>query len=151
MENEDENNEPKKRLDPLSKAFGLDPMSGQIMSNGKLIIPDSSDDYNYSRQNIVDLIEKGNTYLQQFGMVAMSAQEPRYIEVLTNLLNSLVAANEKLLDLKIKEQTIKAKEFSNDPTTINNNLFVGSTEELLEAMNTMPARKKKKKDDLDDE
>lgn len=125
--NEDED---KKPLDPISKAFGIDPMDGKLLTNGHIIINDPTDDYNHSRQNIIDLIDQGNQYLQQFGQVAMSAQEPRYIEVLTNLLNSLILANEKLLDLKIKDNAIKEKSGDNSADIINNNLFVGTTEEL---------------------
>ena len=129
MEDDEENKNPPKKIDPLSQAFGLEPMNN-MLKNGKLLIPDPNDDYNFSRQNIIDLIEKGSQYLNLFGQVAMSAQEPRHIEVLTNLLNSLILANEKLLDLKMKDQNIKEKGDVAGEQIINNNLFVGSTDEI---------------------
>lgn len=140
-EDDDNNEKPKKPVDPLAKAFGLEPVS--IRPNGKLIVPNMNDDYEHVRQNLVDLEEKGRQYLHQFGQVAMSAQEPRHIEVLTNLLNSLVAINKSILEVKILDQEIKAKgEMAGEGNkTINNNLFVGSPDELQDMLEKM-----KKKD-----
>lgn len=140
--NEDENNK-KKKDDPIAKAFGINPLDGKLLSDGNVIINDPTDDFNYSRENIIDLIEKGNQYLQEFGQIAVSAQSPRHFEVLTNMLNSLIVANEKLLDLKKKDLEIKLKTGESGTTTtngdiINNNLFVGTTNELqtfIENMN----------------
>lgn len=144
MEDEEPKKIPPKKLDPLSDAFGIQPMDGQLRKSGKFIVPDPIDDYQYGRQNIIDLIEKGNQYLHSFGEVAISAQEPRHFEVLTNMLNSLIEANEKLMLMKKHDQDIRAKETKEDPTqTINNNLFVGSTSELQ----TMIANLSKKKPD----
>lgn len=145
MENEDEEpKQPPKKLDPLSDAFGLQPMDGMLRKSGKFIVPDPVDDYQYGRQNIIDLIEKGQQYLHAFGEVALSAQEPRHFEVLTNMLNSLLDANEKLMLMKKHDQDIRAKETKDDPAqTINNNLFVGSTSELQ----GMLAQINKKKDE----
>lgn len=121
----------------LSNIFGL-PVDNTLRPNGKLIVPDNQDDYEYGRQNIIDLIEQGNQYLQQFGQVALSAQEPRHFEVLTNLLNSLIEANEKLLSLKKANIDIKAKELNDgDKNITNNNMLVCSTTDLQLLLSNM--------------
>lgn len=139
-----ENNEdPTKKQpnDPLSDIFGINPLEGKLTKSGQIIIPDPTDDYNYSRQNIVDIIDKANQYLQAFGEIALSAQEPRHFEVLTNMITALIDANERLVLLKKHEQDIKAREVSNSGQTINNNLFVGSTSDFQDLLENMSKKK----------
>lgn len=141
--------------DPLSNAFNLTPMDNSIplKPNGKLIIPDPGDDFEYGRENIIDLIEKGNQMLGEFAQVAASAQEPRHYEVLTNLLNSLIDANEKLMNLKKSQLDIKEKQkkldgnIDDSPDTHNTNIFVGSTSDL---QNLLEKARKHKAIDNDD-
>ena len=61
---------------------------------------------------------------------AKQAQHPRAFEVVGGLINNLVDANERLLDLNKKIKEIKKDEETKNPQTVNNNLFVGSTSEL---------------------
>jgi hypothetical protein len=138
----DDDKSKKLSIDPISKAFGIEPMNNRLKPSGKIIIPDPVNDYDHSRQNLLDLIEQGNQYLKQFGELAISAQEPKYFEVLNNMFNSLIAANEKLLIIKKHSQDIEAKENTtkeSDKPMTNNKLFVGSTNDLqnlLEKMNS---------------
>ena len=55
------------------------------------------------------------------------SQHPRGYEVVATLMNSITTANEKLLDLSKRKKDLEGEK---NPTTINNNLFVGSTNEL---------------------
>lgn len=88
----------------------------------------TSKDFEYARENLYDVIEKGQEALFDMMDVAKQSQHPRAYEVLSGMINTLVSANKDLLDLhKKKKELFKTEE---DPKTINNNLFVGSTAEL---------------------
>lgn len=140
--NNNANNVP---MDPLSKTFGLEPMNGRLRPNGKIIIPDINDDYQYNKQEIIDVLEKAKQYMQQFGEVALSAQEPRHFEVLNNMISTIIDGHAKLIDMKAVDQKIKENDVKNDPATVNNNLMVGSTEEMIEMIEKMDERKRLKK------
>ena len=89
---------------------------------------DTSKDFDYARENLYDVIEKGQEALFDMMDVAKQSQHPRAYEVLSGMINTLVSANKDLLDLhKKKKELFKTEE---DPKTINNNLFVGSTADL---------------------
>jgi hypothetical protein len=86
-------------------------------------------DYTYARENLYDVINKGQEALFDMLDVAKQSQHPRAYEVLSGLINTLVAANKDLLDLQKKKKEL-FKEEKPDKTVTNNNLFVGSTAEL---------------------
>lgn len=116
--------------DPISEALGITLFDNDFKSNGKIVLrKEDIEDYEYGRQNLIDLIEKGKDVFTEFAEVAKSAQEPRHYEVLTNLLNSLLEAQEKLLNLKKKNQEIENNN-TQEPGNVTNNLFVGSTSDL---------------------
>lgn len=140
--------------DPIGKAFGISPLGNNIIRpNGRLIVPDVSNDFEHARANMYDLIEKGTQILGEFSQVASSAQEPRHYEVITALLTTLIDAQSKLLDLKKKDLDIRNKENGGSPENggdiTNNNLFVGSTAEFQEMIEA--AREKRKIIDANDE
>lgn len=97
---------------------------------------DIEKDYNYARDNIYDVVEKGTEALDYLLEVAKQSDHPRAFEVVSQLTKTLVEANKDLLSLQktmknINEQEKKPEEGG----TINNNLFVGSTAELQELIN----------------
>jgi hypothetical protein len=81
-------------------------------------------DYSY------DVIEKGQEALFDMLDVAKQSQHPRAYEVLSGLINTLVAANKDLVDLQKKKKDLFKQEEAKEKTVTNNNLFVGSTAEL---------------------
>lgn len=90
-------------------------------------------DYEYTRETLYDLIEKGREGIEDMIEVARQSEHPRAYEVLATLIKDTAQTSEKLMDLHRKIQTIDQmmlpapqKEGSN--TT--NNLFIGSTTEL---------------------
>ena len=74
-----------------------------------------------------------------FRSIASQSQHPRAFEVLAKLIDTNVAANEKLLQLQSKIREIDAADapLSEKAQTINNNLFVGSTAELQKMIQHM--------------
>ena len=88
---------------------------------------DLTNDYDFSRDQYHNLIEKGNTALEELLSIAKEGEAPRAFEVATQLINSLTATTKELL---ILQKTKKEVEGTNKPTKNENNLFIGSTTEL---------------------
>ena len=78
-------------------------------------------DYKYSRENLYNLVERGQDAIEGILEIARESQHPRVYEVAGQLIKTTGEVTEKLLDLEKDE--VK-------PETVNNNLFVGSTAEL---------------------
>ena len=83
-------------------------------------------DYEYTRDNLRELIEKGKDSLDLAMRIAEETEHPRAIEVLGQMLRSVTDTNDKLMDLNKK----KADAEEGTKRVTNNNLFVGSTTEL---------------------
>lgn len=93
--------------------------------------PDVQTDFEYARGNMIAAIEKGQEALSNVLDVAGMSQQPRAYEVAAKLVDSLVAANKDLLVLSKQRQELSGSAGqSNKPTTVNNNLFVGTTADL---------------------
>ena len=120
-------------VDSISKALNLAPLP---TSNSSTIVEVNQvhDDFEYARGNMINTIEKGNEALQGILDVASMGQHPRAYEVAANLVKTMVEANKELLDLQKKKKEIEKIEAKVNPQTVNNNLFVGSTAELLKAL-----------------
>ena len=134
MENDD---------DPIGKALGLQPIETKIDIIDKIIADGHDDsakkDFETARANIHEIIEDGKEAMFKLAEIASSSQHPRAFEVYAKLMDSLVAANQKLLDMQSKIREIDAKNSATNQgaKTINNNLFVGSTAELQKVLKEM--------------
>ena len=94
-------------------------------------------DFYFARENLYDIISKGNDAIFEMIEVAKQSQHPRAYEVLSTLINSLVSANKDLLDLHKKKKDFIDNKEQDDNKIVNNNLFVGSTAELQKIINDM--------------
>ena len=114
---------------PIDKALNLNPIKKE--NTPTVIEVQDTDrteiDFDYARGNLINIIEKGNEALDGILDVAGMSQHPRSFEVAATLINSLAAANKDLLELSKRRKELQGEK---SPTTINNNLFVGSTAEL---------------------
>ena len=94
---------------------------------------DLTSDYNYSREQYHNLIDKGNEALEELMSVAKESESPRAFEVTAQLLRTISDTTKELLQLqKIKKEVEKE---TKDPRTVNNSLFIGSTKELQDLLN----------------
>ena len=120
------------RKDMISNSLGLDPIdqSGRLTSVIPVLKAEKNDDYEYARRNLYDVIEKGNNALEDIMDVAKQSESPRAYEVVTNLIKTMVDANKDLLQLAKTKKELEAREPEKAQVT-NNNLFVGSSAELL--------------------
>ena len=89
---------------------------------------DPQKDYEYSRGQLYNLVEKGQEAINGILDVAQDSQHPRAYEVAGQLIKSVGDVTDKLLDLQKKMSDL------DKPTgvtkTVNNALFVGSTSDL---------------------
>jgi hypothetical protein len=122
-------------MNDLDKILNIAPNTEEKIENPPAVIQhqpvndEAEKDYTYARENLYDVINKGQEALFDMLDVAKQSQHPRAYEVLSGLINTLVAANKDLLDLQKKKKEL-FKEEKPDKTVTNNNLFVGSTAEL---------------------
>jgi len=101
-------------------------------------------DFDYARENLMDVIGKGQEALFDLMDVARQSQHPRAYEVLSTLMNTMVGASKDLLDLQAKKKKLLETEPNANSQQVTNNLFVGSTAELQK----MLEQRKTKNDDV---
>jgi hypothetical protein len=121
-------------LDSISQALDLTPLPLPSTTAVTVSADQIDNDFEYARGNMIATIEKGNEALTGILDVAGMGQHPRAYEVAANLVKTMMEANRELLDLQKKKKEIEKIENKNNPQTVNNNLFVGSTAELLKAL-----------------
>lgn len=129
----------------MSEFFDVEPTSNTgnslTVSNPADIIPhetldvDFKNDYVKVRENMQELIQKGNDAIDDILSIARESEKARDFEVAANLLKSMLDANEQMINVHKKVRDIanykQSLETSEQPkTTIKNALFVGSTTEL---------------------
>jgi len=95
---------------------------------------DIDNDYDYSRENYYNLIEKGQEAIEGILEIAKEGQHPRAYEVAGQLIGQVAQVTDKLQDLQKKLKDLKEVTKKSD-TKIQNALFVGSTAELQKLLN----------------
>lgn len=99
------------------------------------IVPEASeDDAAHARQTLRTLIDKGNEAIDGILHIAKNSDHPRAYEVAGQLIKTVSETAKDLLEVQKRKKEL---EKTDKPTTIQqtqNNLFVGSTHELLKAM-----------------
>lgn len=100
------------------------------MVQDKPIDPTVQNDFDYARENLMDVIGKGQEALFDLMDVARQSQHPRAYEVLSTLMNTMVGASKDLLELQAKKKKLLEAEPDANNQQVTNNLFVGSTAEL---------------------
>ena len=117
--------------DPIADTLGLTPVTNMPLSMPVVNSFEDrqvTDDFEYARGNMISAIEKGQEALNGILDVAGMSQHPRAYEVAATLVKTLADANKDLLELQKRKKDLTG--VGPNPTTVNNNLFVGSTAEL---------------------
>ena len=113
--------------DEIAKTLDLVPLQ-QLQRSPQVVDAQVQDDFEYARGNLIAAIEKGQEALTDIVSVAGLSQHPRACEVVATLLKTVADANKDLLELQKRKRDLTGETAA--PTTVNNNLFVGSTTEL---------------------
>ena len=87
-------------------------------------------DYEYSRAQLYNLIEKGQETLDGIMDVANESGSPRAFEVAGQVLKSTADIADKLMDLQKKVKEIDETKNNTTNHVTNNAIFTGSTAEL---------------------
>ena len=90
---------------------------------------DITNDYKYSRENLYNLVERGQDAIDGILTLAKETEHPRTYEVAGQLIKNVGEVTEKLLQLQEKMKKL-GEETKKVPNKVENNLFVGSTAEL---------------------
>ena len=116
-------------LDVIANSLDLQP----IEDNKKAVRDNIVDDFEYARGNMIAVIEKGREALSGILDVATMSQHPRSYEVVATLVKAVADANKDLLELSKKRKDLEKVE-NGGPQTVNNNLYLGSTADLLKLL-----------------
>lgn len=117
--------------DTISKSLGLPPLEPQKEIE-VVPISDVEDDYEYARNRLRSIMDKGEMALDEIMSVASQSQQPRAYEVVATMVKTLSDSGKDLLELSKRKQDLQQDK--GGPSTVNNNLFVGSTSELLKML-----------------
>lgn len=96
----------------------------------KSISTQTEADFEFARENLMDVINKGQEALFDLMDVARQSQHPRAYEVLSTMMNTMIGASKDLLDLQAKKKKLLEQNPDASAQQVTNNLFVGSTAEL---------------------
>lgn len=87
-------------------------------------------DYEYTRGQLYNLVEKGQEAVNGILDVAQQSDQPRAYEVAGQLIKHVGDVADKLADLHKKVNDIENPKKSRNTEVTNNTMFVGSTAEL---------------------
>ena len=85
-------------------------------------------DYRYARENLYNLVERGQDAIDGILELSKETEHPRAYEVAGQLIKTVADTAEKLIDLQKKVKDVEGEE--QKIGTQHNHLYVGSTSEL---------------------
>jgi len=101
---------------------------------------DPTKDYEYSRAQLYNLVEKGQEAVNGILDVCQDSQHPRAYEVAGQLIKHVADTTDKLVDLQKKMKDLDEDKGPKNVT--NNSLFVGSTSDLQKMLKEMGKKDK---------
>ena len=120
----------------IGDALGITQSIKEEILDPKPLVPRPDDtldhtdaDYNYSRENFYNLVERGQDAIDGILEVAKEGEHPRAYEVVGQLIKNVAEVTEKLADLQGKMKKLKEVP-DHAPKSVTNALFIGSTKEL---------------------
>ena len=119
--------------DKLNEVFEIAPTVENLPTE-KVVPPraekdDSDTDFQYSRENLYNIIERGSDAMDGLLEIAKETEHPRAYELVRQLIDKLTNANKELIGLHKTMQTVK-DDLIKSPQNVTNALFVGSTADL---------------------
>ncbi|GEM_PF-703464 len=133
IENIDKQVDPKTVDTKLDEVFEIAPTSKNepvVYKTPEVNGDDGMDtDFQYARENIYNVIERGSDAMEGLLEVARETEHPRAYEVVGQLVDKLTNANKELMGLH-KTKKSMSDEVVRSPQNVTNALFVGSTADL---------------------
>ena len=123
----------------------IEPKTGEVVKAEPAQDEKLENDFQYARENLYNIIERGTDALNGIVDLANQSQHPRSFEVVADLVRTLSGANKDLLDIQKKMRDLDPDKHK--PQKVENNLFIGSTKELTDLLEggarKIPTKKKK--------
>jgi hypothetical protein len=132
--------------DKIAETLDLTPVEPKEIVEVKPADDKLENDFQYARENLYNIIERGTDALNGIVDLANQSQHPRSFEVVADLVRTLSGANKDLLDIQKKMKDMDPEKHG--PKKVENNLFIGSTKDLTDlldggARKIKPIKKKK--------
>lgn len=99
----------------------------------------------YVKSNLIKLIEKGTSALDNMLTIANSTENAKDFTVVSDLIKTLIATNVTLLDSEVahKPKNVGAQDKQDSTQVTNNTVFVGSTSELSKYIKEITLKQEK--------
>jgi len=132
-----------KSFDTLDQTFDItpaEPVEAKPVKKSKPIIEVNKDedrqkDYTYARAQLYDIVEKMQESLNDAMDVAQQSEHPRAFEVVFNGAKNAADVVDKIADLHKKMNDLEKEDPKPTASTqVQNNMFVGSTAELMKML-----------------
>lgn len=117
-------------FDNLDDKFNVAPTTPEQLE--KFNVEASDDDAAHARETLRTLISKGNEAIDGILHIAKNSDHPRAYEVAGQLIKTVSDTAKDLLEVQKRKKDLEKEDKPKIQT--QNNLFVGSTHELLKAM-----------------
>ena len=117
----------KKTNEKLSELLNVEPIP--VHTEVVPILDPIQNDAEFARENIRDLITKGNEAIDGLLHVAKESEHPRAYEVAANMLKHLADMNKDLMEVQKRKRDLEPKQSNN--MNIDKAVFIGSTEDLI--------------------
>jgi len=115
----------------LSEVLDVEPIDIKPMTQ-LIAVNNVDDDAEFARQNIRELIQKGNDAVEGILHVAKESEHPRAYEVAANLIKNLSDLNKDLMEIQKRKKDLAPQEYKNSGNiNVDKAVFVGSTTELV--------------------
>ena len=86
-------------------------------------------DFRYTRENLYNLLERGQDAVEELLEIAKQSEHPRAFEVVGQLIGKLTETNKELMGIHKTKKELSIERGGGD-VNVNNAVFVGSTAEL---------------------
>jgi hypothetical protein len=115
----------------LSEVLDVEPIGTKPMTQ-LIAVNNIDDDAEFARQNIRELIQKGNDAVEGILHVAKESEHPRAYEGAANLIKNLSDLNKDLMEIQKRKKDLVPQEHKNSGNiNVDKAVFVGSTTELV--------------------
>jgi hypothetical protein len=114
----------------LADIFDINPIGTQSLPAPIVVQSDIDSDFEFARNNIRELAEKGKVAVDNILQVASATDHPRAYEVAANLLKSMADINKDLIELQKKKRDLTPQK-EQPQITVDKAVFVGSTSDLI--------------------
>lgn len=120
-------------MNPLDKALGLAPYNPQndVPTPPKVDAKNAEAEIDEAKDHIISARDLAMQAVQNMLDIAQQSQNSKDYETLNSLIKTYADVSTMPVDLEVKRQKMTGKNTNDDVKQVNNNLFVGSTAELL--------------------